>query len=100
LPSHATLNPAIFPQYDQTPTLHHCPAMLPKNYDAPHPTTASDAPAKKKERAEKERPEGVSNAERAFDLQHCSAENASRQHVFQNNQGNETPHLSRFSPGC
>lgn len=42
------------------------------------PRAAADAPLKKKGKAEKERPEGMSNTEWAFDLQHRKVENASR----------------------
>jgi hypothetical protein len=50
--------------------------MPPNKYVAPHPT-AANAP-KKKWKAEKERPEGMTNAEWDFDLQRRSVENASR----------------------
>jgi hypothetical protein len=48
-----------------------------KKYVAPRPT-AADTPVKKKGKDEKERPEGMTNTEWAFDLRRHSVGNASR----------------------
>jgi hypothetical protein len=69
-PSHLAALPAIFPNQ----TRSHRTTMPPKRYLPPR--AAADAPPKKG-KAEKERPEGITNAEWAFDHQRRQVENAS-----------------------
>jgi hypothetical protein len=81
--------------------------MPPKKYVGPR-STAAAPPARRRGRVEKEWPEGMTNAEWAFDLQRRQVENASRRQrelrafavaVFGNNPGwADVPGQPRYAP--